>query len=304
MKIDDFESQHGKEFSGWKFQDFLDLLRRKFEERQPQRLDRLSKISLYNTEFSQMSQLSKSLLNSINKSRDVLRYHLFEKWLLEVNPLRDLNDGLCTDPVKFREFFLAVVADWKRWCGSYKYQTQTNWEILHNIVMTELPLERFLANNPHFIAEDERICRGLRERRDELLKANTFEFTSTFQENPKLLDPASKQLQQAFDAPLPLVKLSCFSNALNTLVFVLTFEGHKEVGADQWLPMTILLVLLAVPQRLASTMGYIEHFVKSMGEGSSSEVRLIGEQTEYTFTMIKSAVLHFERTLEALDKRD
>jgi hypothetical protein len=295
MKIDDFESQHGDDFKGWKFQNFLDLLRHKFEERQPQRLDRLSKISLYNTEFSQMGQLSKSLRKSIDKAREVLRFHLFEKWLTEVNPLRDLSDVLCTSAVKFREFFMGVVDEWKQWCKTHGYQPQTNWEILHNIVMTEIPQERFLKMNPELIQLDQKCCQGVREKKDELLRQNTFDFTSTFQENPKLLESASKQLQQAFDAPLPLVKLSYVSEALNTLVFVLTFEGHKDVGADQWLPMTILLLVLAAPERLPSTIKYIDHFVKMMED--QSDVKLISEQTEYTFTMIKSALMHFEKSI-------
>jgi hypothetical protein len=114
------------------------------------------------------------------------------------------------------------------------------------------------------------------------------------------LEPASKQLQQAFDAPLPLVKLTYFSEALNTLVFVLTFEGHKEVGADQWLPMTILLLVLANPERLVSTIEYIEHFVKGLDE-AGSEVRLIVEQTEYTFTMVKSALMHFQKSISGAE---
>jgi hypothetical protein len=42
---------------------------------------------------------------------------------------------------------------------------------------------------------------------DPLLRRNMFNFTSTFQETPKLLESAQKQLQHTFDAPLPLTKL-------------------------------------------------------------------------------------------------
>jgi hypothetical protein len=300
MKIDDFESARKKTSGNWKFQDFLELLRRKFEERQPQRLEKLSRISLYNTEYSQMVQLSKSLKKSIDLYRDVLRFHLVEKWLNEEHPLAEVSDTLCSDPQRFGEFFRGVIEKWRRWCSARQYNTPPNFEILHNIIMLELPQDRFLRMNPELDRRDHACCQGIRDKTEVLLRQNTFDFTSTFQETPKLLESAQKQLQQAFDAPLPLTKLQYFGEALNTLVFVLTFEGHKEVGADQWLPMTILLLVLAVPERLPSTIAYIDHFVKSLMDDPSNEIRLITEQTEYTFTMVKSALLHFQKSIDGI----
>jgi catechol 2,3-dioxygenase-like lactoylglutathione lyase family enzyme len=300
MKIDDFESARKKVGTDWNFQRFLELLRRKFDDRQPLRLEKLSRISLYTTEHSQMGQLSKSLAKAIDYYRDVLRFHLVEKWLAKVQPLADVSDELCRNPAAFNRFFESIVQRWKGWCAERKYGTPPNFEILHNVVMLELPLDRFLRVNP-VLGEWDRACfDGIREKKDDLLRQNTFDFTSTFQETPKLLESAQKQLQQAFDAPLPLVKLHYFGEALNTLVFVLTFEGHKEVGADQWLPMTILLLVLADPERLPSTIAYIDHFVKALMDDPSTEIRLISEQTEYTFTMIKSALLHFRKSIDGI----
>jgi hypothetical protein len=305
MKIDDFEAALKKAGLTWNFQKFLELLRTKFEERQPQRLHKLSRISLYNTEYSQMNQLSKSLRKAIDYYRDVLRFHIVEKGLAETRPLAEIADILCTDPKAFIAFFAGVVEKWRKWCAMKEYDVQsiTNYEILHNIVMLELDQERFLRVNPKFRDWDEACFTGIRDKKDELLRQNTFDFTSTFQETPKLLESAQKQLKQAFDAPLPLIKLHYFGEALNTLVFVLTFEGHKEVGADQWLPMTILLLVLADPERLPSTIAYIDHFVKALMDDPTNEIRLISEQTEYTFTMIKSALLHFQKSIDGIGEQ-
>jgi hypothetical protein len=251
-----------------------------------------------------MGQLSKSLRKSIDYYRDVLRFHLVEKWLNEEDPLADVSDALCVESSKFCEFFIGVVDKWKHWCQGRKYQTPPNLEILHNIVMLALPHERFVRMNPQLACFDEACFTGIRDKTDELLRQNTFDFTSTFQETPKLLESAQKQLQRAFDAPLPLVKLQFFGEALNTLVFVLTFEGHKEVGADQWLPMTILLLVLADPPTLPSTIAYIDHFVKALMDDPANEIRLISEQTEYTFTMVKSALLHFQKSIEGIGPPD
>jgi hypothetical protein len=300
MKIDDFEAARKNANLNWNFQAFLNLLRRKFEERQPQRLEKLSRISLYNTEYSQMGQLSKSLKKSIDYYRDVLRFHIVEEWLRETSPLADISNDLCANSDRFIRFFEEVVRKWKAWCASRQYTTPPNYEILHNIVMLELPLARFLAVKPQLAEWDAACFAGIRDKKEDLLRQNTFDFTSTFQESPKLLESAQKQLQQAFDAPLPLIKLQYFGEALNTLVFVLTFEGHKEVGADQWLPMTILLLVLANPERLPSTIAYIDHFVKSLMDDPANEIRLISEQTEYTFTMIKSALLHFQKSIDGI----
>jgi hypothetical protein len=247
-----------------------------------------------------MGQLSKSLKKSIDYYRDVLRFHLAEEWLREKSPLADISDALCAEPALFIRFFGDTVQKWKVWCSDRTYTTPPNYEILHNIVMLELPQARFLAVNPRFGQWDEACFAGIRDKKEDLLRQNTFDFTSTFQENPKLLESAQKQLQQAFDAPLPLIKLHYFGEALNTLVFVLTFEGHKEVGADQWLPMTILLLVLADPKQLPSTIAYIDHFVKALMDDPANEIRLISEQMEYTFTMIQSALLHFHKSIDGI----
>ena len=315
MKIDDFETARKKISTNKTFKDFLDLLKRKFDERQPLRLDKLSKISLYNTEFSQMVQISKGLKKSIETYQNVLKFHLVESWLKEKNPLQTINDNLCTSSTEFVKFFIDIINQWKKWCDDHKYKfngkidgsnnndSLHNNDILHNIVMRELPLDRFLDKNKILIESDKKCHSGLINNKDELLRQNTFDFTSVFQENPRLLEAAQKQLQQAFDAPLPLLKLHYFSEALNTLVFVLTFEGHREVGADQWLPMAILLLVLAAPEKLPSTIRYIEHFVKSFTEDTSinSDIRLINEQTDYTFTMVKSAYMQFVKNIPLED---
>lgn len=301
MRIDDFETARRKadaDKQASSFQDFLNLLKEKFKQRQQDRLDKLSKISLYNTEFSQMGQLSKGLKKSIDFYRDVLRFHLVEQWLNETNPLAGITDTLCTESDQFVNFFNQTVEQWKNWCKTHNYTPECKYEILHNIIMRELPLDKFLQMNQEYIKYDENCHTGIRDKKEELLRQNTFDFTSTFQENPKLLEAAQRQLQQAFDASLPLVKLHYFSEALNTLVFVLTFEGHKEIGADQWLPMTILLLVLAAPERLPSTIKYIDHFVKSLNEqNQTSDMKLISEQTDYNFTMVKSSLMHFQKSI-------
>ncbi|KAH0794502.1 hypothetical protein GPJ56_001527 [Histomonas meleagridis] len=299
MKIDDFEASHNNRQNRMNFQQFLELLKEKFKERQPQRLEKLSKISLYNSEYTQMEQLTKTIKKSIDEYRDVLRLYLVEKWTSE-SPIQ-CDDDLCkiSDP-KFRTFFRGIVDNFKEWCASQQYQHATKVEILHNIVMTQLPLSRFLTVNPEFVTKDTLCHDGIHNQKDQLLEQNTFDFTETFQQNPKLLDTAKKQLQQAFDAPLPLLKLQYFSDALNSLVFVLTFEGHKEVGADQWLPMAILLLVQAEPEQLPSTIAYIDHFVKPSSSEQDDQLRLMPENIEYTFTMIKSALMHFQKSIDGI----
>jgi hypothetical protein len=196
MKIDDFETARKKLPGAFKFTDFLRVLRDRFDARQPQRLERLAKISLYNTEFSQMGQLSKVLKKNIDVYRDVLKFHLVEKWLNERLPLADISDELHRDSRKFCEFFAGVVAKWKQWCAEHGYAQTPTLDILHNIVMLKLPQEDFLRVNPQFAEWDRACCQGIKEKKEELLRQNTFDFTATFQESPKLLEPAQRQLHR------------------------------------------------------------------------------------------------------------
>lgn len=298
MKIDDFESAR-KSDQRWTFQAFLDLLREKFNERGPQRLDKLSKISLYNKEFSQMVQLTKELKHSIEDYRNILRFHIVKRWVVEQNPLQKIDRSLYESPEAFGAFFRSLQKQFVEWCDGNGYKPIPANEILHNLVMRELPIETYLEVHPDIQEMDRENYEEIIEHKDDLLKQNTFDFTSTFQENPKLLEQAQTQLRQAFEAPIPLDKLRLLDDALHTLVFVLTFEGQKEIGADQWLPMTILLLVLHEPKMLPSTISYIEHFVMTPfngqgGRDDGGEVKLISEQIDYTFTMVKSAYMHFQ----------
>ena len=63
--------------------------------------------------------------------------------------------------------------------------------------------------------------------------------------------------------------------------------------------MTILLLVLAEPKKLPSTIKYIDHFVKSLME-ESNDIRLISEKTEYAFTMVKSTLMHFQKSIDGI----
>lgn len=293
MKIDYFEIARKSANRTFSFDDFLLLLKEKFDERMPQRLQKLSRISLYNKEFSQMNQLTKSLESSIDKYRTVLRYHIVNEWILSKNPFSSLsNDLFLDDGQEFVNFYDLTVKDWHSWCKDHGYQEMNTNLIIHNLIMRELPIEKFVALNPPFAEEDKRIHDIIFNGREEILQKNTFSFTSAFQENPKLLEAAQRYLKQAFSTPLPLDKCTCLNKALHNLVFVLTFEGHKDVGADEWIPMTILLMVHHQPDKLASTIEYINHFLMKLSDPPFCS-KLIDDTVEYTFTMVSSAKIHF-----------
>lgn len=207
-------------------------------------------------------------------------------------PLSKISDILYTDSNAFVSFYDTTVKDWQNWCQSNSYPAMNTNTIIHNLIMRELPIEKFIEHNPKIQEEDTKIHRLIVDGREDILQRNTFHFTSAFQENPKLLEAAQRQLKQAFTTPLPYDKCTYLNQALHTLVFVLTFEGHKDVGADEWLPMTILLMVHHEPEHLSSTIEYINHFIMSLAEPQFN-TKLIDDTVEYTFTMVSSARIHF-----------
>ena len=46
-----------------------------------------------------------------------------------------------------------------------------------------------------------------------------------------------------------------------------------------------------------STIKYIDHFVNGKQSEDGSDLKLISENTEYIFTMVKSALLHFQKNI-------
>lgn len=290
MKIDYFQT--AKQDINYSFENWIKLLKDKFDERMPQRLQKLSKISLYNKEFSHLNELTKSLETSILNYRSILKYHLVIKWIYESNPFQSISDKLLTDPDEFVKFYALIIQNWNSWCQSHNYQPTNANTIIHNLIMRKLPIEKFREANPKFVQEDLSIWESISQGKEEILEKNTFHFTSAFQDNPKLLEAAQNQLGKAFSSPLPLDKCMYLNQALHTLVFVLTFEGHKDVGADEWLPMTILLMVHHEPRYLASNIEYINHFLMKLAEPPFN-TKLIDDTIEYTFTMVSSSRIHF-----------
>jgi len=104
-----------------------------------------------------------------------------------------------------------------------------------------------------------------------------------------LFSIAEKELQNIGKFKVPRDKLVCIMNACKIIYNILNQVNGSPAGADEFLPLLILIVLRANPPRLHSNIKFISRF--------RNPSKLMTE-TGYYFTQFESAVAFLE-TLDA-----
>lgn len=80
---------------------------------------------------------------------------------------------------------------------------------------------------------------------------------------------AQKELMKINVYKAPGDKLNCIVQACKTIMNLITFNG-KEVGADDFFPVLVFVVLQANPRNLLSNVQYIRYFYESKATGEAS----------------------------------
>jgi hypothetical protein len=81
------------------------------------------------------------------------------------------------------------------------------------------------------------------------------------------------------------------------MINLLSFQGHREIGADHWLPITLMLFIYVNPPRIASAMQYMHNFLLTLSDGNP-----VSQSQEYNVTMAHSAAAYFAHELQQWEK--
>jgi hypothetical protein len=91
---------------------------------------------------------------------------------------------------------------------------------------------------------------------DQLYTRNAQPFLQAFKNNPELMGLSASHLRDVFAQETPIAIAMSIDRALTAMIHLLNFQGYKEIGADHWLPITLMLFIHVNPPRIASVGQY------------------------------------------------
>jgi hypothetical protein len=160
-----------------------------------------------------------------------------------------------------------------------------------------ITLTKFREADPELVRKDKRIHEMLEKNRDELYARNSQTFLQAFRDNPELMGLSASHLRKAFSEETPIAIATSIDRALTAMIHLLSFQGYKEIGADHWLPITLMLFIHVNPPRIASVRQYMHNFLLTLSDGNP-----VSQSQEYNVTMADSAGAYFTHELQKWEK--
>ncbi|KAJ8773414.1 hypothetical protein K2173_028591 [Erythroxylum novogranatense] len=167
------------------------------------------------------------------------------------------------------------------WAGCSEEELDSAGEGLEKYVMTKL-FTRVFASLPDDVRVDEQLSEKM-SLIQQFVRPENLDIKPTFQNETSWL-LAQKELQKINMYKAPRDKLVCILNCckvINNLLFNASVASNDNPpGADEFLPVLILVAIKANPPQLHSNLLYIQRYRR--------QSRLVGEQA-YFFTNMLSA---------------
>lgn len=274
----------------YSFDELIDLMRQRYEERDKERKKEVFRLSSLSTKIKSIKQF-KDRLESLQKAPllNLFQYQLIEKWAIEKKPLTLITDSIYQSSQQFVECFLNIGANFNRWLSSNGFQEISDYSIIHNFVMSSIPLEKFLEFRPDLRAKDQAFYTRVRDRKDELLENVCEDWMKPLLNNKKLVEPLLNTINSLYVAKTPIEKLTFINKLRKKADQITSREGINEIGADQQLPVVLMTMILSQPKHYLSNLEYIDYFYTKAREVCPI---MQSEQTEYSMALMSSLPEH------------
>ncbi|OHT08455.1 hypothetical protein TRFO_23058 [Tritrichomonas foetus] len=305
MKVHDFKKSYQRvadEGKAYSILELIDLMQKKFDERANERTEKVKSVSKFNASVVALKGIKKKLIFTVAPRSLIFQYQLVEKWNEEKSPLKSLTDAVCVKREDFANFFKNIVDDFNSWLGMKGYNNINDYAIVHNLIMSQIPLSRFMARQPLLTKMDIGIYRAMTENKDEFLKHTSEEWMEHILGNKKLIDPALNLLKAYYDAQTPIDKIQYLNRFREKVDQLVKYELTGEVGADQATPMILALICISEPRNFDSNLEYIDFFFKSFTE-LCPNIPLLkhNSQSNYTIVMMQASLLHIKNQFPEID---
>lgn len=275
----------------YSFEELVDFMKQKFDERDAERKEEVVRISSMNTKIKYVRNM-KDRLDAIQKNSllNSFQYQLIEKWSRESNPTSLINDSIYESSDQFSKVFGSIVSNFNNWLVSNGFQKINDCSIVHNYVMSAIPLDLFIKHRKGLQEDDRNFYQKVRDRKDELLENVCEEWMKPFLHNKKLVEPLLDAINAYYSAKTPIEKVIQINKLRRKADQITTREGFSEIGADQQLPVVLMTMILSQPQHYISNLVYLEYFYLSTYK--IYPILIADQQTDYSISLMRSLIEH------------
>jgi hypothetical protein len=284
LKINDFERALDRSVDQeWTFPSLVQLLRSTFEDRRPQRMEHLRKITLWSACARQFYVSAESQLGPLMWPASFpIQRRVFLQFLKSGDIPRALTGK------SFKDGFRAVLTQWRAWEKDQGYTFLLEFSIFHDFLMQHFPYAAFIAAHPELTRYDEFAKAAMKEAADKKI--------------PKWRDPIPKQGWKkvlvetpeyigsltdgvlAMCEPSTPIRMAAILSGLQRRIFQLfAIVGMAEAGADESTPTLFFSVELSAAPTFISASQYILCHLTSILDKDNTQDEL---WTAYTATVV------------------
>ena len=271
MKVDSIKEYYSDYFQNMTVLEATKKLTERFDSRKEERLNLLKDISITQHKFNMLNVLYQNIHNNLNTKIDLLAFSYVSEWVLNKRLIFYLNEQtiqeFCTNSSSFQTFFF----EWNKNCGNWCSEVGINYDlrdiILHDIIMSKIPLSLFVSYQTKFSNESE-LLHKFYEKRDSFINFCKKEAVQTLLDHPELFDKAKKQLEHVETITTPYQKCLAITDALNTFLNICFCEAACDSEDDNTPLRLFFFSLCKKMQHLFSTASYITHFTRLCSEKS------------------------------------
>lgn len=275
----------------YNFEELIDFMKQKFDERDAERKEEVVRISSMSTKIKNVKNM-KDRLDVMQKVPllNAFQYQLVEKWSRENNPTSLINETIYESPDQFARSFGTIADNFNSWLVSNGFQKISDYSIIHNFVMSAIPLDLFLKYRKDLQDADRIFYTKVRDRKDELLENVCENWMKPLLSNEKLVEPLLNTIGAFYSAKTPIEKVIQINKLRKKADQITTREGINEIGADQQLPIVLMTMILSQPKHYMSNLEYIDYFYSSTYK--IYPILITDQQTDYSISLMKSLPEH------------
>lgn len=303
LRLDEFKQMKKQREEPDEVSYYVQMLTSAYEQRMKHRKATLSNFTA-NDVFKVQHLQSTQAVNFLLKQRQIT---FFQMWNDESQPFEDLKDEaiikeMCETRKPFYEKYRDLINQFVAFTEGKHISIARDQIIplVYNKLTGIFTLETYRKYHPELVEQDIIIQKAIAENKELLYNKNNLPFLNTFKQDPNLMALAADHLRHAFEENSIIPIAEWINQALQALINVLGFQGYKEIGADFWLPSTLLLYIHVDPSKVMSVASYLHHFALTMPDWAPTP---LSQSIEYNATMAHSAASYFQKEFENLLKK-
>ncbi|OHS98816.1 hypothetical protein TRFO_01878 [Tritrichomonas foetus] len=298
LRLDEFKQMKKQRNAPDDVSYYVQLLTSAYEQRMKHRKATLSNSTasdVFKVQHLQSSQAVQFLMETRQMT-------FFSMWV-ETGPFKNIEAKIpefCSNRKSFATTYKNLINQFMAFAEEKKLNIKKDQfiPIVYNRLTQIMTLSAFQKHHPELVELDKKIHEMISNNKEQLYSSNQLPFLQAFKDDPKLMGLAADHLKRAFDEDSAIPIAEWIDRALSALIHVLSFQGYKEIGADHWLPMTLILFIHVNPPNVASVASYMHQFLLELPDSIP-----ISQSIEYNMTMTHSAASYFQRELEKYEKK-